>query len=121
MFTAHDPESVDDSYLATLFVFWSEPVADADTHLSDQEREFRTGVESDSAVDAYDLSGVTLPAGEALRILMAHQEAQIQYYLPTALGLFAFWFTTPREDLAAREQEFAAIAQSFRLMDSLIP
>ena len=37
------------------------------------------------------------------------------------MGLFAIWFTAPRQDLAARETEFAAIAQSFRLTDALGP
>ena len=116
VFAAHDPESANDEYFATLVMFVSAPVEDADVLLAHQEREFRSGIESDSSLDSYDLNRVTLPAGEALRCLLVYEEAaQIQYYLPTAAGLYALWFTTPREELAARETEFASIAQSFRV------
>jgi hypothetical protein len=119
VFVAHATDSVDPNYVATLLIFWEQPVVDADAFLSEQQDIFEEGIAaSDSPLVASDLRRVALPAGPSLRALFVITEAQVQYYIPTTAGLFRIWFTSPREEIAEREREFDAMAHSFRVREA---
>ncbi len=130
-FVAHDPESWSPTpansgssienagYSATLAVFASEPVQDTGAYLSNQERELRSGMETDRLLTSYELTRVALPAGESLRALFEHDVVQVQYYLPTPAALIELWFTAPVSDRYRYEDEVEVMAQSFRLKPEL--
>ena len=113
-FVAHDPQSTDPTFGATVIIRVSEPVAEIDASLTEQERIFREGLASDTSVRVADLHRVSLPAGEALRFRVVVEEMQLQFYLHTPLASFAIWFTAPSEEQPERVAEFDAMAESFR-------
>lgn len=107
IFFARDPRSTDLDYFSTVLVMAREPTADPRAFLDKQEASLQA---------AEDSRRIALPAGEALviRLTQAH-EAQVQFFLPTTFAIFAIWFTTPVAELATRDEEFEAMARSFRL------
>jgi hypothetical protein len=118
LFGAVDPASPDANQRTGFLLLMYPPADDANAFLDEQEAEFRTGIASDRAIVSSGLSRVDLQSGKALRALMiSEHQALIQYYVPTAEGIFALWFTTPSNELSTHMADLDSIAQSFRLRE----
>jgi hypothetical protein len=121
-FVAHDPQSVDPTFGATVIIRVSEPVFEIDASLTEGERTFREQLASPwASLRSSDLRRVVLPPGEALRLVLLAEEFSLQFYLRTTLASFDIWFTGPGEEMREREAEFDAMAQSFRQKDGIWP
>jgi len=114
MLVFHDPVSSDPNFLATLVVFLDgPPVGTTEEFLAAQAGEMESGASSDPDVSSYEVSRVTMPVGDCVRVILVAGEGRGLYYLPTPLGLVTFEFTAPAEEMSWRPSEFDEIVRTF--------